>query len=240
MNPSTETAKPAETAETAPAASAQPNRKRRGCLIALVIVILALVVIPGVVFLGTPQRHEVNVVPTAAEMLLMRQVVGKLSTAMIDDDGKMVESAVVELDPDEVNALLNNMQRMTRKQFRKKLPGVFYLTQWENGAGVIRISYPFGFLAVNSHFELIPAIRDGKLQLAARNCSVGWFPLSSAAVNEGLRKAVRELEQKHEEYRAAIEAVDSLEVQGDKIRLTLRPKKLQTLLPVLLRSIRAK
>ena len=117
------------------------------------------------------------------------------------------------------------------------MPGVFYLTQWENGAGVIRISYPFGFLAVNSHFELIPAVSDGKLRLTARNCSVGWFPLSSAAVTEGLRKAVLDLEQKHEEYRAAVEAVDSLEVRDGKVLLTLRPKKLRAVVPVLLRSV---
>ena len=59
-------------------------------------------------------------------------------------------------------------------------------------------------------------------------------------MTEGLRKAILELEETHEEYRAAIEAVDSLEVQGDRIRLTLRPKKIQTLLPILLRSIMQK
>ena len=229
MNP------PAETAQ----APVPPKRDRRGCLTAVAAAVLVLVVIPAIVFLGTPRRYEISPIPTAGEMALMRQVVGKLSTAMIDDDGKMVEKAAIELEPAEVNAILSNMQRMTRKQFRKKMPGVFYLTQWENGAGVIRISYPFGFLAVNSHFELIPAVRGGKLHLTARNCSVGWFPLCSGAVTEGLRKAVRELEQKHEEYRAAIEAVDSLEVRGDRILLTLRPKKLQALLPLLLRSIRS-
>lgn len=228
MNP------PTGTAANVPA---PPKRNRRGCLIALVTAVLALIVIPAIVFLGAPHRYEVSPVPTAAEMVLMREVVGKLSTAMVDDDGKMVEKAVIELTADEINAILNNMQRMTSKQFRRKLPGVFYLTQWENGAGVIRISYPFGFLAVNSHFELIPAIDDGKLRLTARNCSIGWFPLSSAAVTEGLRKGVHELEEEHEEYRAAIKAVDSLEVQGDRIRLTIRPKKLQVIVPILLRSV---
>ncbi|MBQ9337747.1 MAG: hypothetical protein IJS14_10680 [Lentisphaeria bacterium] len=228
------------TTENPPTVPAPPNRKRRGCLIAVVVVVLAVVVIPAVIFLGTPHRWEIGKIPTSSEMIMMRQVVGKLSTSLVDDDGNMVEKAVVELEPGEIGAILNNMQRMTRKQFREQMPGVFYLTQWKNGAAEVWISYTFGFLAVNSHFELIPAVRDGKLTLTARNCSVGWFPLSSGAVTEGLRKAILELEETHEEYRAAIEAVDSLEVQGDRIRLTLRPKKIQTLLPILLRSIMQK
>ena len=212
------------------------SRKKTGCLLAAAVVILILAVI-AVVFLGTPRRWEISPVPTVLEMLTLRQLIGKLSSAMINEEGELVSTATVELNPDEINTLLNNMMRMAQKQLREQRPGVYSLAQWENGAVQIRISCVIWLLAVNSEFQLIPSVRDGNLSFTARNCRVGWFPLSSAVVTEGLHNAVQELKNQHPEYQAVMKTILALNVAGDRIRLTFRPQELQSMLPMLLQNV---
>ena len=218
---------------TAPVQPEPVPRKRKGCLIFLLVVVI-LVVTPVVLVLGLPRRWEPSTHISPAESECMQQIIGKLTSTMVTEDGQMAERAVVELTAKEINTLLKTGLRAAQL---RNTPNLYYDAEWKQGAlqlRVCRVLLPS--LAVNLDTELVPAVTGGKIILQSRSFWVGSFPFVSGIVDPALAAALERVKNKPE-FRAVSEIVERLEVvNGDSVRMTIRPKKIKLIVPLLLRA----
>jgi len=210
-----------------------PKKRRKGCLVFLLIVVI-LFVTPVVLVLGLPRRWEPSAHISAAESEFMQQVIGKLTSTMVTEDGRMAERAVVELTAPEINTLLKTGLRAARL---RNTPDLYYDAEWKQGAlelRVCRVLLPS--LAVNLDTELVPAVAGGKIVLHSKAFWLGSLPFGSAIVDPALAAALARCRNK-QEFKAITEIIESLEVvKGDSVRMTIRPKKIKMVLPLLLRA----
>ena len=219
--------------ENSPPVQPEPvPKKRKGCLIFL-LVIVALFVTVAVLVFGSPRRWEPPAHISAAESECMQQIIGKLTSTMVTEDGQMAERAVVELTAQEINTLLKTGLRTARL---RETPNLYYDAVWKQGAlelRVCRVLLPY--LAVNLDTELVPAVGGGKITLHSKSFWLGSLPFGSAIVDPALAAALERCRNK-QEFKAITEIIESLEVKGDSVRMTIRPKKIKLVLPLLLRA----
>ena len=206
----------------------EPSRKRRGCLLLLLIplIILAAAVI---LFPGRPHRWQVPMKISRQEAAQVQAVIQKLTSSMVTQDGKMAETAEIELTSAEINALLT--QGLRAAQLRQT-PGLYYDAEWKNGGLQVRISRVLWFFAINLETEAVPKISGGTPELEVLSCWIGRLPLSRKLVNHAFRQVIREYENRRE-FRVLLEIVESLTVQGNSIRLRIRPGKINLIFPLL-------
>lgn len=218
---------------TAPVQSEPVPKKRKGCLIFLLIIVVLFVTVIALVF-GLPRRWEPSTHISAAESECMQQIIGKMTSTMVTEDGQMAERAVVELTAKEINTLLKTGLRAAQL---RNTPNLYYDAEWKQGTlqlRVCRVLLPY--LAVNLETELVPAVTGGKVILHSKSFWLGSLPFSSAIIDPALATALERCKKKHE-FRAVTEIVENLEVvNGDSVRMTIRPKKIKTIVPLLLRA----
>ena len=218
---------------TAPVQPEPVPKKRKGCLIFLLVIVVLFVTAVALVF-GSPRRWEPSAHISTAESVCMQQIIGKLTSTMVTEDGQMAERAVVELTAQEINTLLKTGLRAARL---RETPNLYYDAEWKQGAlelRVCRVLLPF--LAVNLDTELVPAVGGGKITLHSKSCWLGSLPFGSVIVDPALAAALERCKDKHE-IRAITEIVESLDVvKGDSVRMTIRPKKIKLIVPLLLRA----
>ena len=92
---------------------------------------ILLVILTGVMLLGSPHRWQVSPHVSMAEAARLQGIIGKLTSAMVTEDGKMVEKAEIELTPSEINTLL--ITGLRAAQHRQK-PDLYYDAEWAQGA----------------------------------------------------------------------------------------------------------
>ena len=217
---------------TAPVQPEPVPRKRKGCLIFLLVVVILFVTVIALVF-GLPRRWEPSTHISPAESECMQQIIGKLTSTMVTEDGQMAERAVIELTAKEINTLLKTGLRAAQL---RNTPNLYYDAVWKQGAlelRVCRVLLPF--LAVNLETELVPAVAGGKIILHSKSCWLGSLPLGSAILDPALAAALERCKNKHE-IKAVTQIVESLEVKGDSVRMTVRPKNIRLIVPLLLRA----
>ena len=218
---------------TAPVQPEPVPKKRKGCLIFLLVVVILFVTVIALVF-GLPRRWEPSTQISAAESECMQQIIGKLTSTMVTEDGQMAERAVVELTAQEINTLLKTGLRAAQL---RETPNLYYDAVWKQGAlelRVCRVLLPY--LAVNLETELVPAVTGGKVILHSKSFWLGSLPFSSGIIDPALAAALERCKKKHE-FRAVTEIVENLEVvKGDSVRMTIRPKKIKTIVPLLLKA----
>ena len=225
----------AETSENKPDVPARPAKKRRLWLTILLVPIL-LVILTGIMLLGSPHRWQVSPHVSMAEASRLQGIIGKLTSAMVTEDGKMVEKAEIELTPTEINTLLITGLRAV--QHRQK-PDLYYDAEWSQGALLLRGCKILPVFAVNAEAEIIPSVSGGKVSITVRSCRVGWISISPKLVEEALKTALKRHE-KRKEYRAFTAVVESLTIKDGSMILLVRPDKIKMLVPVLMNAITGK
>ena len=218
---------------TAPVQPEPVPKKRKGCLIFLLVIVVLFVTAAVLVF-GLPRRWDPSAHISPAESEYMQQIIGKVTSTMVTEDGQMAERAVVELTAPEINTLLKTGLRAARLRYT---PNLYYDAEWKQGVlelRVCRVLLPF--LAVNLETELVPAVAGGKIILHSKSFWLGSLPFGSAIVDPALAAALERCKKKPE-LQAVTEIVENLEVvKGDSVRMTIRPKKIKKIVPLLLRA----
>lgn len=192
----------------------------------------SVVVLLSVLILGTPRRYRVPEVISPKELATVQEVIRKLSSSLLDKNGKFVECAAVTLTPEEVNALLTHGLRTSQPRKIKKGKSTF-TGRWTDGKLDFRVSQPIGFLAVNVNTKVVPELRDGKLSIHVNSFRVGWLPLPSFLVQMAVNRAVAELGRKPE-FHAVIELFQSIRAKDGNLEVRFYPKNLNRLLVILL------
>ena len=225
----------AETSENRPdvPVPARPAKKRRILWLTILLIPILLVILTGVMLLGSPHRWQVSPRVSMAEAARLQGIIGKLTSAMVTEDGKMVEKAEIELTPSEINTLL--ITGLRAAQLRQK-PDLYYDAEWSQGALLLRGSKILPVFAVNVEAEIIPAVSGGKVSLAVRSCWVGWISISPKLVEEALKTALKKHENR-KEYRAFTAVVESAAVKDGSMVMLLRPDKIKMLVPLLVNAI---
>ena len=226
----------AETSENKPDVPAQPAKKRRILWLAILLVPVLLVILTGVMLLGTPHRWQVSPRVSMAEAARLQGIIGKLTSAMVTEDGKMAEKAEIELSPTEINTLL--ITGLRAAQHRQK-PDLYYDAEWSQGALLFRGCKILPVFAVNAEAEIIPAVSGGKVSITVRSCRVGWISISPKLVEEALKTALKKHEHR-KEYRAFTAVVESLSVKDGSMIMLVRPEKIKLLVPLLMNAMLGK
>ena len=214
------------------AAGPQPRKRWKKWIFLLPVP--AVLLIGAFLILGMPRRWQVEPKISRTEAAHMQRIIGKLTSAMVTEDGKIAESAVIELTPAEINTLLTNGLRAAQL---RPTPHLYYDAEWKEGFLRLRVCRTLPLFAVNLETELVPDIRDGKAELIPRSCRIGWIPLSRNIVGEALRQMIATQEDKPE-FRTVLTIVESLTVQENSIRLRFRPQKINLIFPLLLGTMR--
>ena len=223
----------AENSENKPDVPARPAKKRRILRLTILLVPILLVILTGVMLLGSPHRWQVSPHVSLAEAARLQGIIGKLTSAMVTEDGKMVEKAEIELTQNEINTLLTTGLRAAQ---RHQQPDFYYDAEWSQGALVLRGSKILPVFAINLEAEIIPAVSADKVALSVRSCRVGWLALSPKLVETALNNKLEEFEGQ-EEYRAFTAIVESLAVQKEgSVILRLRPDNIKLVFPLLLNA----
>ena len=222
-----------ETGVNKPDSPALPARKRRFLRLAVLLVPVLLVVLSGVMLLGSPNRWQVSPRVSMAEASRLQGIIGKLTSAMVTEDGKMAEKAQIELTPSEINTLL--VTGLRAAQLRQK-PDFYYDAEWSQGALLLRGSRILPVFAVNAEAEIIPAVSGGTVSVTVRSCRIGWISLSPKLVEKALKTVLKKYEHR-EEYRAFTAVVESLNVKDGSMILLVRPDKIKLLVPLLMNAI---
>ncbi len=210
--------------------------KRRFLRLVILLVPVLLVILTGVMLLGSPHRWQVSPRVSMAEAARLQGIIGKLTSAMVTEDGKMVEKAEIELTPSEINTLL--ITGLRAAQLRRK-PDFYYDAEWSQGALLLRGSKILPVFAVNAEAQIIPSVSGGKVSLAVRSCRIGWISISPKLVEKALKTALEKHENR-EEYRAFTAVVESLSVKDGSMILLLRPDKIKLLVPLLMNAVMGK
>lgn len=210
--------------------------KRRVLRLVILLVPVLLVILTGVMLLGSPHRWQVSPRVSMAEAARLQGIIGKLTSAMVTEDGKMVEKAEIELTPSEINTLL--ITGLRAAQLRRK-PDFYYDAEWSQGALLLRGSKILPVFAVNAEAQIIPSVSGGKVSLAVRSCRIGWISISPKLVEKALKTALEKHENR-EEYRAFTAVVESLSVKDGSMILLLRPDKIKLLVPLLMNAVMGK
>ena len=212
---------------------APTGRKRRRIWLVILLTPLLLLVLAGILLLGKPHRWQVDPAVSDSEMKRMQGIIGKLTSAMVTEDGKMAESAVIELTPPEINTLLTVGLRAA--QLRRP-PDLYYDAEWVRGGLYLRVSKVLPVLAVNAEIDIIPTVRNGRVSLAVRSCRIGRIPLSPGMVENLLRETLEKYKDR-QEFRAFTAFVESLTVRDGSIIMQIRPQNSRLIFPLLLNAV---
>ena len=222
----------AESGEKNLSCTTSPVRKRHTVWSLFLLIPLLLLIAAAGLFLGKPHRWQVDTAVSRQEAERLQNIIRKMTSSMVTDEGKMAESAVIELSPAEINTLLTAGLRAA--QLRQS-PGFYYDAEWVQGALLLRGCKILPVLAVNLEAEIIPAVRSGIVSISVRSCRIGRLPLNPKVVEYALRENMKKYEHR-QEFRIFTAIVESLTVQNSSIILRIRPEKINLIFPLLLNA----
>ena len=223
----------AESSEINTSSPAGKGKKRRIVWTVIVLIPFLLLVLAGVLLLGMPNRWEVSPRPSIREINRMQGIIRKLTSAMVTEDGKMAESAELELTPEEINTLLTTGLRAAQL---RRTPEFYYDAEWDRGELLLRGSRVLPVFALNIEARIIPSVRNGKISISVRFCRIGRIALDPKSIEAFLQEKLKEYENSPE-YQALTAFVESLTVQNGGIHLRIRPNESRTIFPLLLNAV---
>ncbi len=155
----------------------------------------------------------------------------RLARALVDKEGRPVETAVLHLKQDEVQTLLNDA---IAKSIRPETQSLPYAVIWNAGRLNLHYSMPVSSgRAANISVEVSPVVDEGDLTLIPGQGSIGKIPMPRAALNY----AAKELEQmatRNDSTRTAISAFTRIEPGEDgHLLLMFDPRDVNTVVRIL-------
>lgn len=210
--------------------------KRRSLRFVILLVPLLLLFTAAVVILGVPRRWQVDPVVSPAEAVRLQEIIRKMTSSMVTEDGKMAETAVIEFTPAEINTMLTTGLRAAQ---RNQSEDFYYDAEWLQGTLLVRACRILPVFAVNLEAVVVPAIQRGKVTFSVRSCRIGWLPLKPKTVENLLRETLKKYEDRPE-FQALTSIVESLTVKNDRIVLQIRPDNINQIIPLLLKAVMGK
>ena len=208
-----------------------------GCLKALLIVLLIfLVLIIGVPILiafltiGSPATYPAPQLD-ARDKSTMANVITRLARSLVDKEGRVVETAVLNLSPDEVQTLVNAAIRSTNHRKFDSLP---YTAEWDNGRIRAYCSMELSTdKAANLYIEVTPIVDKGHLTLIPGRGKVGRLSMPRAGLNAAADKLAKAA-MSNESVRTALSAFTRIEPGEDgTLVLMFDPRDVNTVVRIL-------
>ena len=208
-----------------------------GCLkIFLIGLLIFLILIIGIPFLitllavGSPVSYPAPML-SSQDKNTMANVITRLARSLVDKEGRVVETAVLNLSPDEVQTLVNAAIRSTN---RKELDSLPYNAIWDNGRIRAFCSMPLSSdKAANLYIEVTPIVDKGHLTLIPGRGKVGRLPLPRAGLNAAADKLAMAAMEK-DSIRTALSAFTRIEPGEDgTLVLMFDPRDVNTVVRIL-------
>ena len=208
-----------------------------GCLkIFLIGLLIFLILIIGIPILitflsiGSPVSYPAPKFD-ARDKSTMANVITRLARSLVDKEGRVVETAVLKLSPDEVQTLVNAAIRSTN---RKDLDSLPYSAIWDNGHLRAFCSMPLSAdKAANLYIEVTPIVDNGHLTLIPGRGKVGRLPLPRAGLNAASDKLAMAAMQK-DSIRTALSAFTRIEPgENGTLVLMFDPRDVNTVVRIL-------
>ena len=208
-----------------------------GCLKPLLILLLVVLILAiGVPFLlaflaiGAPVSYPAPKFD-ARDKNTMANVITRLARSLVDKEGRVVETAVLKLSPDEVQTLVNAAIRSSNHNDFDTLP---YAAQWDNGLIRAYCSMPLSSdKAANLYIEVTPIVDKGHLTLIPGRGKVGRLSLPRAGLNaaaDNIAKAAMEKDS----VRTSLSAFTRIEPGEDgTLLLMFDPRDVNTVVRIL-------
>ena len=208
-----------------------------GCLkILLIGLLIFLILAVGVSFLlfhlaiNSPVSYPAPKFD-ARDKNTMANVITRLARSLVDKEGRVVETAVLKLSPDEVQTLVNAAIRSSNHKDFDSLP---YAAQWDNGHIRAYCSMPLSTdKAANLYIEVTPIVDNGHLTLIPGRGKVGRLSLPRAGLNaasDNLAKAA----MGNESVRTTLSAFQRIEPGEDgTLVLMFDPRDVNTVVRIL-------
>ena len=213
------------------------EKRGSGCLKAfLIFLLIFLVLAVGIPFLlfrlavGAPASYP-SPQFDVRDKTTVANIITRLARSLVDKEGRVVETAVLKLSPDEVQTLVNAAIRSSNDRELENLP---YAAQWDNGRLRAYCSLPFNRdRAANLDIEVSPLVDNGKLLLSPGRGKVGNLPLPRFA----LRKAANFLMARamaNDSVRTTLSAFTRIEPGEDgTLLLMFDPRDVNTVVRIL-------
>lgn len=210
-----------------------PPKPRRRVWLWILSAVLAFIALLAFMILGTPRNYRVSDIPEKAELVTLQKIMQKLTSSLIDENGRFVDCATVTLAPDETNVLLlNGLRAAQPRKVKKDNPTVS--GGWTQGRLHLIVSQPLGPLAVNMDTKFVPELRNGKLSVRVDSAWAGWLPLPPFLVQVAANRALAELEKKNE-VKTVIALFQSIQPDGDQLVVRFYPRNLNSLFALFLK-----
>ena len=208
-----------------------------GCLKPLLIVLLIILLLAiGIPFLitslavGSPVSYPAPKFDTR-DKSTMANVITRLARSLVDKEGRVVETAVLTLSPDEVQTLVNAAIRSSNHNDFDSIP---YSAQWDNGHLRAYCSMPLSHeKAANLYIEVTPIVDKGHLTLIPGRGKVGRLPLPRAGLNAAADKLAKAA-MGNDSVRTSLSAFQRIEPGEDgTLLLMFDPRDVNTVVRIL-------
>jgi hypothetical protein len=158
-------------------------------------------------------------------------IITRLARSLVDKEGRVVETAVLQLTRNEVQTLLDAAVAKSDNLKHETLP---FAAVWDEGNLHVHYSMPLSSgRAANFSVEVSPVVDHGQLTLVPGGGSMGHFPLPRRAMDFAAEKLVR-MAMENDSTRTMLSAFTRIE-PGDNGTLLLMfdPRDVNTVIRVL-------
>jgi len=209
----------------------------KGCFIRILkvfgILLVVLIVLVVSVFLlatGAPASYPAPKFD-GGDTSVVANIITRLARSLVDKEGRVVETAVLQLTRNEVQTLLDAAVAKSDNLKHETLP---FAAVWDEGNLHVHYSMPLSSgRAANFSVEVSPVVDHGQLTLVPGGGSMGHFPLPRRAMDFAAEKLVR-MAMENDSTRTMLSAFTRIE-PGDNGTLLLMfdPRDVNTVIRVL-------
>ena len=209
----------------------------KGCFVKLLTISLVLLII--LIVLGISLYFLAVGHPTfypapkfdVRDKTTVAGIITRLARSLVDKEGRVVETAVLKLSPNEVQTLVNAAVRGSNDYGWENLS---YSAVWNAGHMEVRYSSIFKrHQAVNFQVDVIPSVDNGILSLVPVCGSAGRLPLPGVALNFAAEK-LEQMAMGSDSVRTTLSAFKRIEPGDDgTLVLMFDPRDVNTVVRIL-------
>lgn len=210
---------------------------KKGCFIRFLMVfgilLVVLIVLAVSLFLlatGAPVSYPAPGFD-GGDKSVVANIITRLARSLVDKDGRVVETAVLQLSRNEVQTLLDAAIVKSDDFKHETLP---YAAVWDEGNLHVRYSMPLSASrAANISVVVSPVVDHGQLTLIPGGGSIGHFPLPSKALDFAAKKLTL-MAMENDSTRTMLSAFTRIEPGKDgTLLLMFDPRDVNTVVRVL-------
>lgn len=210
---------------------------KKGCFVRFLKVfgiLLVVLIVLSVSFLllatGAPESYPAPKFD-GSDKSVVANIITRLARSLVDKEGRVVETAVLQLSRNEVQTLLDAAVAKSDDFKHETLP---YAAVWDEGNLHVRYSMPLSASrAANISVVVSPVVDQGKLTLIPGGGSMGHFPLPRKALDFAAKK-LTQMAMANDSTRTMLSAFTRIEPGEDgTLLLMFDPRDVNTVVRVL-------